>query len=132
MYTPTEFNTAADKEAFEKRFKRFVQHEFQSSIFTHSFYNRMSMMKGHIAHYNQYGFYEAQFSTHEVRADFLRHWTDEPCYGNPAYTWSDVEKVLAQWLGEHPEFLKREMDAHHALVERAERAELARLSAKYD
>ena len=100
-------------------------------MFSKGFYTRMSMMRGHIAHYDRGGFYNAQFSTSERRADFLQHWATAPVYGNPAYTWSDVERVLAAWLQEHPEHEHQQRATHDALIEDIERRELARLKVKY-
>jgi hypothetical protein len=130
-YTATKFDTVENKEKFEKHFKRFVEKGFPETLFNKKFYTQMSNMRGHIAHYNQCGFYDAQFSTPERRADFLQHWTNDVVYGDPDYTWSDVERVLAAWLKEHPEYEQRERTAHSTSVEQAERAELKRLSAKY-
>ena len=130
-YTATQWNTAADKEKFVRQFKKFVERGFPESLFTKGFYNRMSMMRGHIAHYNQDGFFDAQFITSERRADFLHHWAFAPCYGDPEYTWSDVEAELSAWLQEHPEHEARERNQHAAIIEDIERKEFARLSAKY-
>jgi hypothetical protein len=130
-YTATQWNTAADKEKFVKQFKAFVTKDFPETAFNKQFYNRMSMMRGHIAHYNQAGFYATWFDTSERRADFLRHWTVGVIYGDPAYTWSDVEKVLQAWLQEHQEYEEKQRQQHYAICEDIERKELRRLSAKY-
>ena len=53
-----------------------------------------------------------------------------PCWGDPAFTYSDVERALQSWLhqngvlGEYEQRLADEQEA-------AERAELTRLQAKY-
>ena len=130
-YTATQWNTAADKEKFTAQFKKFVERGFPESLFTKGFYNRMSMMRGHIAHYDRGGFFGAQFSTSEHRADFLNHWAGAAIYGDPAYTWSDVERVLSAWLQEHPEYEQRERNQHAAICEDIERKEFARLATKY-
>ena len=131
-YTATKWNTVEDKEKFTKHFKQFVEKGFPKSMFHKEFYNRMSIMRGHIAHYNQMGFFSTWFSTAEQRAKFLRLWIHTPIYGNPTYTWSDVEEVLCTWLQEHPEYLERERSAHVYRVESLEKAELVRLKAKYE
>ena len=95
MFTATQWNTAEDKAKFEKHFQKFVEKGFPESMFNKGFYNRMSMMNGHIAHYNQGGFYDAQFGTSERRADFLHDWTNSRAYGDPAFTWCDVEKAFS-------------------------------------
>jgi hypothetical protein len=131
MLTPTQWNTVEDKEKFIAKFKGFVKADFKESHFTKEFYNRMSMMRGHIAHYDRGGFYDAQFSTSERRADFLQHWASGHTNGDPAWTWSDVERVLADWLQEHPEHERKQRAQHNNIIEDIERRELARLNAKY-
>ena len=105
---PTQWNTVADKEKFIKHFKSFVQKGFTESMFNQSFYNRMSMMRGHIAHYNRGGFYETWFSTSEKRAGFLSTWTRQPCNGDPTFTWSDAERILADWIRDNPQYEEKE------------------------
>lgn len=131
MLKATKWNTAGDKEKFVKHFKNFVEQGFPEKIFTKEFYNRISMMRGHIAHYDRGGFYNAQFGTSERRADFLQHWAESPAYGDPEWTWSDAERVLAEWLQEHPEHERQQRATHDALIEYIERKELTRLTAKY-
>ena len=132
MFIATQWATAADKEKFVAAFKRFVQRGFPPSAFTKKMYQQMSMMRGHIAEYNQLGFYNVWFRAPASRAEFLNRWARSPVYGDPSHTWSDVERAIAFWLCEHPEYERSEVNAHVASGEVAERAELARLKAKYE
>jgi len=50
-FTATKFSTAADKAEFGNTLLRFIDSEWASALFTKSFYNRLSMCFGHIAHY---------------------------------------------------------------------------------
>ena len=50
-FTATKFSTAADKAEFGNTLLRFIESEWASVLFTKSFYNRLSMCFGHIAHY---------------------------------------------------------------------------------
>ena len=50
-FTATKFSTAADKAEFGNNLLRFIESEWASALFTKSFYNRLSMCFGHIAHY---------------------------------------------------------------------------------
>ncbi len=50
-FTATKFSTAADKAEFGNTLLRFIESEWAPAIFTKSFYNRLSMCFGHIAHY---------------------------------------------------------------------------------
>jgi len=129
--TKTEMKVEKGREKFAKHFKRFVEKGFPQTLFYKAFYNRIMLMRGHIAHYDQGGFYEAHFSTPQRRANFLNRWAHLPIYGDPTYTWSDVEEDLAGWLRENPQYEEKERNTHNQLVEQAERAELARLTAKY-
>lgn len=97
-YTPTEWSSAADKMKFELQFKRFTERGFKRRDFPKWFYTRLSTMFGHIAHYDQRGFYEEFFTTPEDRRRFVDQALRWPCYGDPTCTYSDVERVLQQWL----------------------------------
>ena len=98
QFTPTQFDTAEDKAKFANHFVRFVESGFKETLFYKWFYTRLSMSFGHIAHYNKNGFYGVWFDTHEKRNAFLGHTLIYPCYGQPEYTYCDVEKVLIDWL----------------------------------
>lgn len=130
--TPTEWATVEDKEKFIKRFKRFVEKDFPFTLFTKDFYQRMSMMRGHIAHYNIDGFYREWFVDARRRAEFLHRWTSYYIVGDPAWTWSDVELELQTWLIDHPEYIAKQQTTYDNQVEAEERADLARLKAKYE
>ena len=98
MYTATEFSSIEDKYKFEKQFKRFVESGFKRTLFPKWFYTRLSMMFGHIAHYNIYGFYQYWFSDIEKQQHFINNCLQWRCYGDPAFTYSDVERELKDWI----------------------------------
>ena len=129
-FTPTQWDTADKKAAFAQQFFRFVQSDFAKSKFTKAFYQRLSMCFGHIAHYNQGGFFETFFTTTADKVRFLRQTLMAPCYGDPAWTYSDVERGLQTWLRENGVMEKYEQRLA-AETEANERAVLARLQAKY-
>jgi len=93
-FTATKFSTAGDKAEFGNTFLRFIESEWASALFTKSFYNRLSMSFGHIAHYNLAQFYEEWFSSLADQVRFLKHTLRFPCYGDPEYTFSDVERAI--------------------------------------
>jgi len=93
-FTATKFSTAGDKAEFGNTFLRFIESEWASALFTKSFYNRLSMSFGHIAHYNRAQFYEEWFSSLADQVRFLKHTLRFPCYGDPEYTFSDVERAI--------------------------------------
>ena len=98
QFIPTEWNTAEDKAWFANHFIRFVQSDFNWSIFYKKFYTRLMNTFGHIAHYNRLGFYETFFTKEKDKERFIAKTLAFPCYGQPEYTYCDVEKVLIEWL----------------------------------
>ena len=93
-FTATKFSTAADKAEFGNTLLRFIESEWASALFTKSFYNRLSMCFGHIAHHCRSQFYEEWFSSLAAQVRFLKHTLRFPCYGDPGYTFSDVERAI--------------------------------------
>ena len=98
QFTPTKWDTAQDKVRFAQQFVRFVQSDFAAKHFTDRFYRRLSNTFGHIANYNRAGFWEEFFTTTADKVRFLEQTLQHPCYGDPAWTYSDVERALQQWL----------------------------------
>jgi hypothetical protein len=100
-YLPTKYASVEDKEKFTKHFKRFVQEGCPEKLFSKWFYERLSMCFGHIAHYDWGGFYYEQFSTPER----VQRWKERivywKAYGDPRFTWSDVEKHLSAWMADY-------------------------------
>jgi len=133
-FTPTAFDTADDKMRFYRHFIKFVERGFPETLFHKWFYNRLSMCFGHIAHYNQGGFYETWFSDNRKQYDFLFHALTWFSNGKPEYMYCDVEIALKQWI-ESPAGLKVMVGLRSTIetdTEKRERAELARLKAKYE
>ena len=93
-FTATKFSTAADKAEFGNTLLRFIESDWAPALFTKSFYSRLSMCFGHIAHYNRAQFYDEWFSSLAAQVRFLKHTLRFPCYGDPEYTFSDVEKTI--------------------------------------
>ena len=130
QFTATKWEGADKKAAFAHQFIKFVEKSFAKSHFPNWFYTRLSMTFGHIAHYNRAGFFEEFFTTTEGKVRFLRMALAHPCYGDPAWTYSDVERALQKWLLEHG-FLGEYENRLAQEQEAGERAVLARLQAKY-
>jgi hypothetical protein len=114
----------------EITFLRFIESEWAQALFTKDFYHRLSMCFGHIAHVDRPTFYETWFTSDQDRLRFLEKTLKWPCWGDPEYTFSDVERAIQQ------EVRKRNYLARYQLrVAEAERARemetLRRLEAKY-
>lgn len=129
-FTPTKWDDAEAKARFAKQFIRFVESDFIERRFTQAFYKRLSLTYGHIAHFNRHGFFERFFASTEGKVRFLRQTLQHPCWGDPSYTYSDVERALRSWLRQNGvlDCYERRLAEEQ---EAAERAELARLRAKY-
>ncbi len=93
-YTATKWNTAEDKAKFVEHFMKFVKKDFPQHLFTKKFYSRLSNTFGHIAHYNQLGFWEEFFTTTADKVRFIEMTLNFHCYGDPAYTFSDAEREI--------------------------------------
>lgn len=130
QFTATKWDTSEDKARFANKFIAFVNSGYKLSLFPKTFYRRLSMTFGHIAHYNQGGFYETFFTSLRGRVDFARITLNGGGYGDPTYTYSDVEIALRQWALEMGMLEKAQSDLNRG-IEISERAELNRLSEKY-
>lgn len=98
QFTPTKFDSAADKAKFANQFVRFVELGYRWEDFPKWFYIQLSMTFGHIAHYDQGGFYGTFFTSENGRANFRQETLHYPCYGQPEWTYCDVEQALQKWL----------------------------------
>ena len=129
-FTATQWQGAEEKARFARQFIKFVQWDFSKKQFTKAFYQRLSQVFGHIAHYNLGGFYEEFFTTAEGKVRFLRQTLAHPCWGDPTFTYSDVERALQAWL-RHVHVMEKYEQRLAEETEAEERAALARLQAKY-
>lgn len=98
QFARTKWEGADKKVTFARQFIRFVESDFARSQFPQMFYLRLALAFGHIAHYNQIGFFETFFTTTKDKVRFLEKTLQHPCWGDPTYTYSDVEKALQKWL----------------------------------
>ena len=94
QFIPTKWSTAEDKARFGNTFLHFVDSDFARNLFTEKFYDRLSNCFGHIAHSNRSQFYEEWFSSLSAQVRFLEHTLRFPCYGDPEFTFSDVESEI--------------------------------------
>ena len=131
MYTATKWSTIADKEKFEKQFKKFVFNDFQMKHFPKWFYLRLTQCFGHIAHYNQAGFYDVFFHNSLGKINFLQQCVEYPQYGDPECTFVDVEAVLRSWI-QQEQFISQYRKQLANEQETRELAEFTRLKLKYE
>jgi hypothetical protein len=131
QFIPTKFTSARQKARFANQFVKFVSRGFQIKDFPHWFYVELSNTFGHIAHYDRIGFYRTFFLRVENKIKFLNITLKNGGYGDPSFTHSDVEKVLAKWVSDTG-LLEKYMRVYREGVEAAEKAELVRLKDKYE
>jgi len=98
QFVATQWDTAEQKAKFANHFVRFINGGFKITMFPKWFYTRLSMTRGHIAHFNLHGFYDEWFSDIESQKRFIQHWIVGAVYGDPTYTYSDVENALQSYL----------------------------------
>ncbi len=127
QFVATQWDSPADKAWFANMLCRFIAEHFPGHLWTNRFYNRLRMTFGHIAHYDSGGFWIEFFADSHSKVEFLKQTLDHPCYGDPTYTYSDVERAIQPRLR-----LCNTIAIHRARsayeVERSERA----LRTKYD
>lgn len=99
QFTPTQWDTAADKAKFANHFVRFVASGYKETLFYDWFYKRLSNTFGHIAHYDRIGFYNHFFRDKTAQLYFMTATRQGGGYGDPAYTYSDVEKAIKAHYG---------------------------------
>jgi hypothetical protein len=129
-FVPTKFSTALDKADFGNAFLHFIESEWKETLFTKTFYNRLSNTFGHIAHFNRTTFYSTWFTCDADRLRFLEQTLEWPCWGEAGFTFCDVERALQREVRRRNYVGCYELRAAESLRS-AEMAILARLEAKY-
>lgn len=94
QFIPTKWSTAEEKARFGNALLHLIDSGFARDLFTDQLYGRLSNCFGHIAHYNSRQFYEEWFLSLTAQLRFLEHTLRFPCYGDPEFTFSDVESEI--------------------------------------
>lgn len=98
QFTPTQWDTAEQKAKFANHLVRFIESGYKKSLFYDWFYKRLSTTFGHIAHYNRLTFYSRFFEGGVTeRVEFGHSLLTGGGYGDPAWTYSDVERMMQVW-----------------------------------
>jgi hypothetical protein len=129
-FVPTQWASANDKAKFANVLMKFIAAEFPRQSFTRSLYQRLSNTFGHISHTNIDDFYGAFFERDFDKVVFLEQTLSWPHFGDPTFTFSDVEDAVKRRLRASKVldiFRMLEADA----TRRRELATLARLQEKY-
>jgi len=130
-FQPTPWANATDKALFGNHVLRFLAEDCPREKFKKPFYRRLSHCFGMIAHYDIHGFYSEYFETTADKIRFLEDLLAWPCWGDPAFTFSDLERTVIARLAASGlrDWLIRQ---HKSETETRERDMLARLKAKYE
>jgi len=130
-FTATKCDNSEVKAKFANDLCRFMAADFKESLFSKALYQRLSMCWGHIAHYNREGFFGEFFRSLCGKIDFLEQTLAWRCFGDPEYTYSDVEAAVNARL-RSCNLLAAYRALRAAEVENAEREMLRRLQQKYE
>ncbi len=133
QFTATKWASAEEKAKWANTMVSWIQRDFPLNGWTKNLYHHLSNMYGHIAHYNQIGFYGNWFETIHQRLEWLQyiaHKGNFGCLGDPTWTWSDVEQAFSAWVCQSG-LIECYQQRCAQDIERRERAQLAALQAKY-
>lgn len=122
-FAATPFSTPEEKARFCNTFARFVLDGFARNLFKPAFYRRLSSIFGHIANYDETGFWEVWFATPAKQRQFVRTIHEWVPVGDPHFCWSDVERELKSWaarLAEAVEAVLTENERKSAEAAKAE------------
>ena len=98
QFVGTKWDSADVKAKFANDLAKFVLSGFDEERFTQSLYRRLSLTFGHIAHYDKYGFWHTWFLTPQKCVRWVDYILEHVIYGDPEYTYSDVERAFKKWL----------------------------------
>src|SRR5690348_11919829 len=102
QFTPTQWATAEQKAQWANAMASWAFRGFNPEGFKRNLYERLRNMYGHIAHFNQGGFYTEWFSDIYRRLEWLEYVARGGAWGksvgDPAWTWSDAEKAFTAWV----------------------------------
>ncbi len=128
-FTATPHSTAEEKTRFCNDFIRFILSGFDRKRFTKKFYERLSNILGHIAHFNARGFWETWFSTPVQQRQFVQHIHECVPLGDPHFCWVDVERELKSWIVTNAEAVNTVLPANERKFAEAAKAECDRRAA---
>jgi len=128
-FTATQHSTVEEKARFFDNFAKFILSGFPRSRFKTAFYRRLSNIFGHIAEYNETGFYEVWFATPAKQWQFLRHIHESVPMGDPHWCWSDMERELKSWAATNAEAIDAVLTENEQKFADAAKAETDRRTA---
>lgn len=94
----TQSTNSLEKAKFANHLLRFIDKGFPETLFHRQFYQRLSCCFRHIAHYDRMGFYTTWFSDERKRYNWVINALQYGCFGQPEYTFCDVERAIQERL----------------------------------
>ena len=112
-------------------FGKFAASGYKKSLFTKELYRELSMSFGFIAHFDRDGFYEALISSPSARANALTIMAERDLATGGVRALTPLEQLLRTMVIDRGlvDVAAKELAVE---TEQRERAELARLKAKYE
>ena len=99
LFVPTEWATAGDKGDCLLWLQAFMGTGCSKSLWHKNGYRYLSQhLFGHIAHYDIHGFWHTWFENEITCHTWVDNIAERTVYGDPAWTWSDVEAAIKIWL----------------------------------
>jgi hypothetical protein len=128
-FTPTQCFSAEEKARFCNDFVRFVLSGFDRKLFKPKFYQRLSNIFGHIAHYDADGFWEVWFASPAKQCQFVQRVHEWVPVGDPHFCWSDAERELKSWATKEAEAVEAAIVASERKFTQASKVETDRRAA---
>lgn len=116
QFTPTKFSTAAEKAKCATDFMRFFRADCPQTMFSKKLYYFLHQHAGHIAHYDNFGFYSEWFSSVRKQMAFLTRFVESAnTFHGCSPDWKDVERALLKSLEEEQILTRYALRLRHAL-----------------
>ena len=129
-FTPTRFTPSSTKAWFAGHMLHFLASDCPRHQFTQRFHNQLVHSFALTPHYGLRGFWTEHFATARGKAAFVEHVLRHSGSGTSNHAWRDVEREIGRRLRQSGLL---DLYRQHSVGEQdaADRAELARLMAKY-
>jgi len=121
----TQWSTVEEKAKATEELSKFLIARADPKKWTPRLYKALEQHFSHIAHYNQAGFYGVWFESAAKRLEFAKYHAERSIYGDPAWTWSDVERQFQKWVRESGILDELQFEATEAELAAIEQAEAA-------
>jgi hypothetical protein len=128
-FTATQHSTADEKARFCVAFATFILSGFPRGRFKSKFYRRLSNLFGHIAEYDETGFWEVWFATPAKQRQFIRRIYEWVPVGDPHFCWSDAEQELKSWAATNADAIEAVLTENERKFAEAMKAEIDRRAA---